>query len=137
MTTASPRPPRPRPGINADTEFFWDGLGAGELRIQRCNDCGDLEHPPTVRCLACGSTDRGYLVSSGRGTLYSYVVVHHPQIPCFDYPLAVGLVELDEGVRLITNIVDPEPDQLAVGLPVEVSFVQDGDLWLHQFKARK
>ncbi len=83
---------RPRPGMNQDTAFFWQGLRAGELRIQRCEDCGALEHPPTVRCLSCGSTNRGYVVASGRGHLYSYVVAHHPQVPSFDYPLNIGLV---------------------------------------------
>ena len=102
---AGERPRRPRPGMNQDTAFFWEGLRAGELRIQRCNNCGALEHPPTVRCLTCGSTDRGYVVASGRAHLYSYVVAHHPQVPSFDYPLNIGLVELEEGIRLVTNIV--------------------------------
>ena len=71
LTAAGPageRPKRPRPGMNQDTRFFWDGLRAGELRIQRCSDCEALEHPPTVRCLACGSSNRGYIVASGKAS---------------------------------------------------------------------
>ncbi len=116
---AAERPPRPRPSRNQDTDFFWEGSLAGELRIQRCNQCGQLQHPPGVRCPACGSVDMGYTVASGKGVLYSYVVAHHPRVPSFDYPLNIGLVELEEGARLITNITDCQPNQLKVGMPVE------------------
>ena len=129
------RPRRPRPGMNQDTAFFWDGLRAGELRIQRCNNCGALEHPPTVRCVVCGSRDRGYLVASGRAQLYSFVVAHHPQVPSFDYPLNIGLVELEEGIRLVTNIVACTADQLEIGMPLELTFVDShDDITLHQFR---
>ena len=133
--TAGERPRRPRPGMNQDTAFFWEGLRTGELRIQRCNKCGALEHPPTVRCLVCGSTDRGYVVASGRAQLYSFVVAHHPQVPSFDYPLNIGLVELEEGIRLVTNIVACTADQLEVGMPLELCFMQShDDITLHQFR---
>jgi uncharacterized OB-fold protein/acyl dehydratase len=129
------RPRRPRPGMNQDTSFFWQGLRAGELRIQRCEDCGALEHPPTVRCLACGSHRRGYQVASGRARLYSYVIAHHPQVPSFDYPLNIGLVELEEGIRLVTNIVSCTPEQLEIGMPLELCFLPThDDITLHQFR---
>ena len=132
---AGERRRRPRPGMNQDTAFFWKGLRAGELRIQRCEDCGALEHPPTVRCLSCGSTNRGYVVASGRGQLYSYVVAHHPQVPSFDYPLNIGLVELEEGIRLVTNIVSCTADQLEIGMPVELCLLEShDDITLHQFR---
>ena len=133
--TVDGRPPRPRPGMNQDTAFFWEGLNDGELRIQRCNACSALEHPPTVRCLACGSTDLGHVVASGRALLYSYVVAHHPQVPSFDYPLNVGLVELEEGIRLVTNITGCTADQLEIGMPLELCFTQShDDPTLHQFR---
>jgi uncharacterized protein len=132
---AGDRPRRPRPGMNQDTAFFWDGLRAGELRIQRCGNCGALEHPPTVRCVACGSFDRGYVVASGRAQLYSYVVAHHPQVPSFDYPLNIGLVELEEGIRLVTNIVACTAEQLELGMPLELCFLDShDDIRLHQFR---
>ena len=78
-----------------------------------------------------------WIVSSGKGTLYSHTVVHYPQVPSFDYPLIVGLVELEEGVRIITNIVNVKPEQIEIGMPVEVCFPDtnsDDDIVLHQFQ---
>jgi uncharacterized OB-fold protein/acyl dehydratase len=112
---------RPRPGISRDTKFFWDGIDQGELRIQTCDGCGALHHPPMVRCPDCGAYDLGYVVSKGRGKVYSFVEVHYPQIPAFDYPLLVVLVELDEGTRILSNLVGVSADQVAVGMPVELA----------------
>ncbi|MFN8628647.1 MAG: MaoC family dehydratase N-terminal domain-containing protein [Candidatus Binatia bacterium] len=131
----APRPLRPRPGVSHDTRFFWDGLKAGELRIQRCAGCGTLHHPPRVRCHRCGSYDMGYTVSSGKGVVYSFVEPCYPQVPAFDYPLVVGLVELEEGTRLLTNIVDLDPNKVAVGMPVELVLRNpDPELTLPMFR---
>ncbi len=128
---------RPRPGISRDTRFFWDGLEAGELRIQRCEGCSALHHPPMVRCPACGSYDLGYQVSTGRGVVYSFVEPCHPRIPAFDYPYVVGLIELEEGTRLITNVVDIDPDKVEVGMPVELTMQKpDPELTLPMFRPR-
>jgi len=116
--TAAPPSPRPQPGVSRDTKFFWDGLDAGELRIQQC-ECGVLHHPPMVRCPACGSYELGYTVSSGRGVIYSHVEVNHPQVPGFDYPLPVVLVQLEEGTRLISNVAGIDPGDVEIGLEVE------------------
>ena len=131
-----PAPPmrRPRPGISQDTQFFWDGLREGELRIQQCTECEALHHPPMVRCAKCGSYDLGHRVASGHGELYSHVEVHYPQIPMFDYPLTVGVVELEEGTRLISNVVDIDSDHIEVGMPLEVAFLEDGDLTIPVFR---
>ena len=118
---SSPPPPRPNPGISRDTAFFWEGLEAGELRIQRCEECRALHHPPMVRCAGCGSYAFDYQVASGRGTLYSHVQPVHPHFASFEPPYVVGLVELEEGTRLITNIVDLDPDQVAIGMPLELA----------------
>ena len=115
------RPGRPRPSISRDTKFFWDGIDRGELRIQRC-DCGALHHPPMVRCPKCGSYSLGYVVSRGRGRVYSFVEPVHPRIPSFDYPLVVGLIELDEGTRLLSNVIDIAADKVHVGMEVECVF---------------
>ncbi len=126
---------RPRPGISRDTAFFWEGITQGELRIQRCQSCERLFHPPVVRCPDCGIYDLGYLVSEGKGTIYSYVEPCHPKLPCFDYPYVVGLVELTEGTRLLTNIVDVAPNQVSVGMPVELVIRQtDPELALPMFR---
>jgi uncharacterized OB-fold protein/acyl dehydratase len=114
---------RPRPAINRDNQFLYDGYRAHELRLPRCNGCGRTFFPPSPRCSACGSLDMGYVVSSGRGTLYSHVTVHHPQVPGFSYPLVVGVVELEEGVRFVADMVGVTPAQATVGMPLEVEWL--------------
>ena len=78
--------PRPRPAITHDIAFFFEGARQGRLLIQRCARCGQLRHPPRPACASCGSFEWDTVTSSGRGTVYSFVVVHHPQVPGFDYP---------------------------------------------------
>jgi uncharacterized OB-fold protein len=117
------RPPRPRPAVTPDSAFWFEGARQGKLLVQRCTSCGRLRHPPAPSCRWCQSLDWEAVESSGRGTLYSFVVVHHPQVPAFDYPLVVGLVELEEGTRLVADVVDLEPDQVAIGMPVVVDLV--------------
>ncbi len=120
--TAPPGPlPRPRPAISRDTKFFWDGVDQGELRIQKCKGCSALHHPPMVRCPKCGGYDLGYVVASGRGTVYSHAEAHHPQFPMFDYPLVAVLVELEEGTRLLTHMVGVAEDEVEIGMPVELA----------------
>ena len=131
MATAS----RPRPAMSADTSFFWEGAKRGELLIQRCSACGTLRHPPGPGCAACGSVDWDTVRSSGRGTVHSFAVHHYPPIPGFEYPLAIGLIDLEEGTRLISNIVGIDPHVIEIGMPVEVTFEEfDDDLSLPQFK---
>ncbi|MGZ4206368.1 MAG: bifunctional MaoC family dehydratase N-terminal/OB-fold nucleic acid binding domain-containing protein, partial [Actinomycetota bacterium] len=128
---------RPRPSVSQDTAFFWDGAARGELLIQRCVSCGTLRHPPRPGCAACGSLDWDTVRASGRGTVYSFVIYHHPPIPGFDVPYAVGLIELEEGVRMLTNVVDVPLDEIEIGMPVEVTFVSvDDDLTLPMFRRR-
>ncbi len=128
---------RPLPAMNLDTEFFWQGATRGELLIQRCASCGELRHPPAPMCARCRSTEWDTVRSSGRGRVYSFVVHHHPPIPGFDPPFVVALVELEEGTRLVTNIVDADPTDVAVGMPVEVTFLEvNGELSIPVFRPR-
>ena len=132
-----PRPTRPRPVWNQDQAWFWEGLRAHELRIQRFPGTGALAFPPANADPLDHSTQWDWIVASGKGTLYSYTVPHHPRLPAFDQPLVVGLVELDEGVRLVSNIVGVRPDQLEIGMPLEVCFPPTNsapDVTLHQFR---
>ncbi len=123
------------PAISPDTEFFWFGLKENKLLIQRCGGCGALRHPPRPMCPNCRSLDWDPIESSGRGTVYSYVMPHHPRFPFFDYPYIVVLVELEEGVRLVSNLYDIDPADVTAGMPVEVFYrTFDGDLVLHQFR---
>jgi uncharacterized OB-fold protein/acyl dehydratase len=125
-------PPAPmiRPVISRDTEFFWDGLKAGELRIQRWGEV--LRHPPGPMP-PDGSFDAkpDYVVASGLGAVYSYVVHHHPPVPGRDLPFVVALVELDEGVRVMAELLDVVADEVHIGQRVEAAFVKvDDDLTL-------
>jgi hypothetical protein len=125
---------RPPPAQSADTSFFWEGARRGELLIQRCASCGTLRHPPGPGCACCGSLDWDTVRSSGRGIVHSFAVHHYPPIPGFEYPLAIGLIELEEGTRLVSNITG-EPDAIEIGMPVEVFFEDFGDdLVLPQFR---
>ncbi len=130
---AKPRPTRPKPGISRDTKFFWDGIAQGELRIQSC-ECGALHHPPMVRCPKCGAYDLGWMVASGRGKVYSHVEPVHPKIPSFDYPLIVGLIELEEGTRLLSNVVDVEEEFVEIGMDVELSIQECNGVELPVFR---
>ena len=126
---------RPRPAINDDNRFFWDGVAQGELRIQRCQACSTLRHPPAPACAACGSLQWDSVKASGRGSVFSYAVPRHPAIPPFTYPHVVVLVELEEGTRLVSNLIDVEPEGVDIGMPVEVCFVAaEDDLVLPQFR---
>jgi uncharacterized OB-fold protein/acyl dehydratase len=128
-------PNRPMPAITHDNRFFFEGASRGELLIQRCESCGTLRHPPRPGCPKCRSLEWGTVASSGRGTVFSFVVVHYPQVPGFEYPLPVVLVELEEGTRLIANISDVEPGDIRIGMPVEVRFrTYGGDLTLPVFR---
>lgn len=129
------RPRRPRPAVTADTAFFFEGARNGKLLVQRCCQCGRLRHPPTPSCPQCRSLEWEPAELSGRGTLYSFVVVHHPQVPAFDYPLVVGLAELDEGVRLVADLVGVAPDEVRIGMPIVVEMEpMDDELTLPVFR---
>jgi uncharacterized protein len=123
--TVDPSPQlRPRPGINRDNEFFWEGCRKHELRMQRDPATGVLFHPPgPKRNPKTGRWDLEYEVVSGRGRLYSFALPHYPQAPGFTYPVIVGLVELEEGPRLVSNIVGIDRDALEIGMPLEVTWL--------------
>jgi uncharacterized OB-fold protein len=124
-----------RPVVSRDTEFFWAGTAAGELRIQRCGGCGAIRHPPGPMCPRCGAASPGYLVAAGTGEVYSYVVHHHPPLPGRRLPIVVALVTLTEGVRMVGELLGAGPDDVRIGLPVRVAFVRvDEDLTLPAWK---
>jgi uncharacterized OB-fold protein len=126
-----------RPLVNQDTQFFWDGTAQRELRIQSCPACLRLRHPPGPFCPSCGQDSPSYVVASGRGSIFSYVVHHHPPVPGKRLPIVIALVELEEGVRMLGELLDVAADDVAVGLPVVVDWSRvDGELTIPVWRAR-
>ncbi len=126
---AGPVSPPIRPVIGQDSAFFWDGVSAGELRIQRCGDCGALRHPPGPACPRCGALKPEYAVASGSGRIHSYVVHHHPPLPGRRSPVVVALVDLDEGVRMVGEVLGVRPDEVRIGDEVRALFADGLPVW--------
>jgi uncharacterized OB-fold protein len=115
--------------------YFWDGVADRTLLLRRCSGCGELQHPPTPMCGNCHSLEWETQKATGRGTVYSWIVSKHPSQPDEQPPRIVVLVELDEGVRLVSNLVDIDPADVRNDMAVEVTFVEQGDdVVLPQFK---
>ena len=120
-TMAEPQRARPKP--TPETQHFWDGTQAGELRLQRCDACANVYFPPRPFCPKCASRQVSVFKASGKGKLYSYVI-HHRPVPGFTPPYSIAVVELDEGPRMMTNVVDcPQtPEALELDMELEVKF---------------
>jgi len=126
---------RPRRVVNGDNQFFWDGVDDGQLLIQRCADCQRLRHPARPMCPHCQSTRWDAVAASGDGTVFSYVVHHHPPLPGVTVPHVVATIDLSEGTRYVAQLVDVEPADVSIGMPVELTFVEfDPDLTLPVFR---
>jgi uncharacterized protein len=113
---------RPAPVLTDDNEGFWRAAADGRLVVQQCSNCGAHHHPPRPMCPVCHSTELEWADMAGTGSVYSYALLHHPRHPAFSYPVPAVLVELDEGVRLVSNLVDIDPHDICIGLRVEVAF---------------
>jgi uncharacterized OB-fold protein len=121
MAKSRRRVPTPTP----DTQHFWEGTKRGELRLQRCEECRDVYFPPRPFCRKCGSRSVSVFAASGRATLHTYVINHMvTEDSGFDGPYSIAVVELEEGPRMMTNIVEtPQtPEALRLDMPVEVVF---------------
>src|SRR3954464_4931004 len=130
---------RARPKPTPETQHFWDGTQSGELRLQRCDACANVYFPPRPFCPACASRKVSVFQASGKAKLYSYVI-HHRPVPGFTPPYAIAVVELDEGPRPMTNIVDcPQtPEALVLDMPLEIAFeTMDDEITLPLFRPVK
>ena len=116
---APAKPRRLRAPMGHDNAWWWDGVNRDELLIQECASCGTLRHPPRPMCGECQSLEWKERVAGGGGTVYSWVVLHHPPIPGYEFPLPVALVELDEGTRIVANVEGCEPSEVYIGMRVE------------------
>lgn len=127
---------RPLPQPTPETQNYWDGAKAGELRLQRCGDCSNVYFPARPFCPACSSRDVNWFTASGKGTLFSYVINHRAP-KGFDAPYIIAVVQLPEGPRMMTNLVDcPQtPEALELDMPLEVTFVKaTDDISIPQFR---
>lgn len=127
---AAPIPPAP----GFDDAWFWDGARMHRLLLRICDHCGRQQHPPTPLCPACGSADWTTKEAAGTGTVYSWILSHHPTAPDAA-PRVVAIIELQEGVRLVSNLCNVDPGDVVNDMAVEVVFeeFQDG-LVLPQFR---
>ncbi len=115
-----------RPSSSRDTKFFWDGINAHELRIQKRPD-GTLQHPPVPAVWADKDVPADYVVASGKGTVFSYVVHHAPKVPGRSLPFVIALVELEEGVRMLGELRGIDADQVKIGMPVTATYIDFPD----------
>ncbi|MGA5541901.1 bifunctional MaoC family dehydratase N-terminal/OB-fold nucleic acid binding domain-containing protein [Mycobacterium sp. NPDC051198] len=115
-----------RPSSSRDTKFFWDGINAHELRIQKRPD-GTLQHPPVPAVWADKDAPADYVVASGKGTVFSYVVHHAPKVPGRSLPFVIALVELEEGVRMLGELRGIAADQVKIGMPVTATYIDFPD----------
>ena len=136
--TAESIDPRPLPLPDELTEFFWDGARAGRLLIQRCRACSRFQYPPDVVCIHCQSLDLDRVPVSGQATLYSFCVVDRAFNAGFvnALPYVLGLVELVEqpGLRMIANVIGADAGALEVGMSLEVTFEDRGEIVMPQFR---
>ena len=115
---------KPVPEPSRDSKPYWDALHEDRLVIQQCAACGKLRHYPRPVCDACSSMEVGWCQASGRGRVHSWTVAHHPFHPAFkaELPYVLATVDLEEGVRMVAQLRGVAPDEVTVGLPVEVAF---------------
>jgi uncharacterized OB-fold protein/acyl dehydratase len=111
-----------RPASSKDTKFFWDGVNAHELRIQQRAD-GSLQHPPVPALWLDKERETDYVVASGTGTVFSFVVHHAPKVPGRTLPFVIALVELDEGVRMLGELRNVDPAGVEIGMSVRAMYI--------------
>lgn len=115
---------KPLPIPNPDSQPFWDGCARDELLLQRCLSCQAYRHPPSPRCHVCLSADHEWVQASGRGVVYSFVIVHHALNSAWedDVPYVVAIVKLEEGPHILSNLVDVQVDSVKIGMALSVCF---------------
>ena len=131
---------KPLPAVTEEGAPYWAACREHRLAVQQCAACGHLRFPPSVVCPECLAFEHRWTSLSGCGTIYSFIVVHRPQHPAFfaDAPYNVAIVELEEGIRLHTNVVECANDELRIGMPVEVVFEKvDDEITLPKFRPRR
>lgn len=134
MTTTDPATDLPLPTPNAESQAFWDACADGRLTLARCTACDAVQFPPQATCTACGGTTGTPFDASGRGEVFTFTVNHRAPGPAFAAraPYVIALVDLEEGPRLMMNVINCAPEDVAIGLAVRVVFEKRGDMALPQ-----
>jgi uncharacterized OB-fold protein len=128
---------KPLPQVDEESRGYWEACQRHEVVLQRCGSCGALRYYPRALCPSCLSERTEWVRSTGRGTVYTFTVTHQNQAPGFrdTLPYVLAYVELEEGVRMLTNIVGCAPDEVRIGMPVEIVFDDaTEEITLPQFK---
>lgn len=115
---------KPLPMPYADSKGYWEAAKNHELRVQKCSQCGHLRFPPSACCPKCLSLDHEWAKMSGKGEVYTFTVFHHVYGPewASEVPYATCIIQLQEGPRILSNIVDCKPGEIYISMPVEVVF---------------
>src|SRR5262245_41403112 len=122
-----PEPSRIKPPLGPDNAWRWEEAAQGRFALQRCSGCGKLRHPPRPMCDACRSMKWDSLAACGRATLHSFTVIHHPRFPGYAYPIVIALVDLEEGERALSELVDCAREAVRIGMPLQMTFRADAD----------
>ena len=115
-------PPKPLPVADEETKPFWEYTKKHELRVQRCQGCGKLYYPVNPICPHCLHMGADWAKLSGKGTVYSFIIAQRRYHPAVPVPYVVAIIELEDGIRMISNVVECKPEDVRVGMPVEVVF---------------
>ena len=117
---------KPLPTVSGESKPYWDSCRLGRLVIQKCDNCSEFQFYPRGICANCWSNDIKWYPATGKGTVWSFTVTYQNRTLGFaeDVPYILALVELEEGVRMFTNIIDCQPTDVSIGMDVEVTFVQ-------------
>ncbi len=121
------KPARIKPPMGHDNAWWWEGAAEGKLLIQRCKACEKLRHPPRPICDACGSMEWDSVESAGNGTIHTFTILHYPQFPGYEFPIFAALIDLDEGTRIVSNVVDCKPEDARIGMRVKAFIHEDED----------
>jgi hypothetical protein len=121
------------PTPDADDRYFWDGVAERKLLLQKCSACGQLRQPPSVMCGACNALEWETLEACGRAKVYSWILSRHPTEPDAAPRIAV-LLDLEEGVRFVSNLVEIDIDEVRFGMDVDLVFIDYGAQILPQFR---
>ncbi|MSQ29904.1 MAG: Zn-ribbon domain-containing OB-fold protein [Dehalococcoidia bacterium] len=137
MTTSTQQWTRPMPTPTPLTEPFWKATAEGRLVIQRCNNCGEYVWTPQMACRSCLTETLEWTPVSGRGTIDTFVIIHRAATPAFTAPYAIVVVELEEGPRILSDMVEVAVTDVHIGMPVEVQFELAGDIGFYHFRPRR